>query len=542
MEIVKSREVPGLARLFLARLRGDPRLLVEFVDTLEPGIPKELKWVMMISTQIGCPVGCGFCDAGALGYLGALSAEEILAQMRHIASLNPGLELARHPKVKVHFARMGEPSLNPHVLEALRFIGESLGAPGLIASLSTVAPKSPVTGEFFEELLRIKDACFPGGRFQLQFSLHSTDEGERSRLVPVRKWTLEEIAEYGRRFVGPGDRRITLNFASPRGSALDAGALSRVFSPEKFLVKLTPVNPTLTADQNSRTHLWSEPPERIAGFARELGERGFRVILSPSLPEEISAETSCGQLWSESLKEQARILRRNLEKEARCYLSFKNLEAKARSWTRAILPHARPGFPLRPAQAALIVVDMQEFFLSPRSPAYLPQARVILSNVRRLADSFRRMGRPVLFIRHAHEDPSRDGGLMSLWWRKVCMDGSPEARISPILEPREGEVLRKCRYSAFSNPSLEEALRRKGVSELVVCGIVTNLCVESTVRAAFDLGFKASVIADATAAHAEELHLASLMSLAQGFSAIRLTEEVCSAAARGAASGGGIKR
>ena len=174
----------------------------------------------------------------------------------------------------------------------------------------------------------------------------------------------------------------------------------------------------------------------------------------------------------------------------------------------------------------MLIVDMQEFFLDPQSPAYLPPARAVLSNVRRLAEGFRRAGRPVFFALHAHEDPARDGGLMSLWWKKVCLAGTPQANISRLLEPESAMVFRKCRYSAFSNPDLERALRLKGIEELVVAGIVTNLCVESTVRDAFDMGFKTFVAADATAAHSEQLHLASLISLAQGFAAIRSTDDL----------------
>ena len=115
---------------------------------------------------------------------------------------------------------------------------------------------------------------------------------------------------------------------------------------------------------------------------------------------------------------------------------------------------------------------------------------------------------------------------MATWWRTVCLADSPEARISPRLEPRTGEVFGKCRYSAFSNGALARSLRARGVEQLVVAGIVTNLCVESTVRDAFDLGFATIVAADATAAHTEDFHRASLKTLAQGFSSVRLSEEI----------------
>lgn len=526
MRITAEKDIPGLATLSLGRFGDDPEREVEFVDTLEPGVAKAHKWVMMISTQVGCAVGCRMCDAGAMGYRGNLTADEMLAQIEHIVGRNPGLDLSRHPKVKIHFARMGEPSLNPAVLEALRRLARDFPFPGLIPSLSTVAPKSPAIRPFFEELLEIKDSCFPGGRFQLQFSLHATDARRRGEIVPIRKWELQEIADYGRRFVRKGDRRITLNFAASDGEAIDVPLLARVFDPATFLVKITPVNPTNTAEAAGLPPPWLSAPTSLSSAASRLRRRGFRVILSPSLPEEIEAETSCGQLWSGVLKERAALALRNREREARCYVTAANLPLKAREWAGRLAEGRRKNFPLHPERAGLLVVDMQRFFLNPFSPAYLPQARAVMSNVRRLVDAFRKLGRPVFFIRHAHQDVSRDGGLMALWWQKVCLEDSPDSAVSQILGAGEDETFRKCRYSAFSNPELEGALRRRGAEELVVAGIVTNLCVESSVRDAFDLGWRTFVAADATAAHSEEIHVASLKSMAQGFSCVRFTSEL----------------
>ncbi len=115
---------------------------------------------------------------------------------------------------------------------------------------------------------------------------------------------------------------------------------------------------------------------------------------------------------------------------------------------------------------------------------------------------------------------------MTLWWKKVCIDGTKWAKLPALFGAQDNEIIKKCRYSAFSNSALKKMLRTKNVSELIVAGIMTNLCVESTVRDAFDSGFKVWTVLDATAAHTEELHMASLKSLAQGFSSIATTEEI----------------
>ncbi len=529
LRVLRRREVPGLATLYLARLRGDPALQVEFVDTLEPGVPKARKWVLMVSTQFGCPVGCLMCDAGTLGYQGNLAAEEILEQVRHVFAANPDLDPRTHPKIKIHFARMGEPSLNPGVLEALEGLAREWPGRGLLPSLSSVAPRSPAVAPFFERLLELKNARFPDGRFQLQFSIHSTDDARRRELIPVKTWPLEEIAAYGLRFVAPGDRKITLNFALPPGERLDCARLAGVFPADRFLIKITPVNPTGSARRTGTLNLWDQAPEPVSADAARLRELGFAVIVSPSLPEELDSATSCGQLWSDALQEQALVMDRNRARERDSYVDSRTLPARARAWSEQLAPFRREGFPLDPSRAALMVIDLQQFFLDPRSPAYRPASRAILGNARALVDAFREAGRPVFFIRHAHKDPSRDAGLMAGWWRKVCLEGSRWAEVSPLLAPRPEETRLKRRYSAFSERALRRDLRARGVAELVMAGLMTNLCVESTARDAFDEGFKPFVVLDATAAHSEELHLAALKNLAFGFAGIRSTQEVLKA-------------
>lgn len=293
------RVVPAIATLYLAEPLGG-RGAFEFVDAVDPGTPREDKWVVMISTQYGCAVGCRICDAGLAGYGGNIEADLLLAQIRAALASHPELDPARVPKLKVHFARMGEPSFNPGVLDCLaRLAREGVGKgplPGLLPSLSTVAPACSVSRGFMERLARIKEESFGNGSFQLQFSLHSTDEAARRAIIPIRTWSFQEIARYGECWFRPGDRRISLNFALASGIPFDPAALSREFSPERFLVKFTPVNPTSRADKNGLTRVWLEAPEEIVRFKEELERRGFRAIVNPAWPEEIEGRVTCGQL------------------------------------------------------------------------------------------------------------------------------------------------------------------------------------------------------------------------------------------------------
>lgn len=518
MKIVEKREVPGLARLYLAEFPGDGFRMAEFVDTVEPGVDKREKWVLMISTQFGCPVGCRMCDAGAMGFHGNLTAEQMLAQISRVIADNPALAPASHPKLKIHFARMGEPALNPAVLEALERLPADLPYPGLMPSMSTVAPDTPEAAAFMARLAELKTRHYPGGRFQLQISVHATEAGLRNKIVPVPVWGLERIAAYGKEFVRPGDRKITLNFALSQGERLDVEKIKAAFDPALFLVKVTPVNPTYCAGVNGTAYVWNNPPAGLAEDAAALEAAGLRVILSPSAPEEIEHETSCGQLWASAMKERAAA--------AASWLTPENLPRKAAAWQRDLAEVKTRALPFDRERCALLVVDMQEFFLDPASPAYMPQAAAVLPGSARLTEAFRRAGLPVLFTSHAHSDLERDGGLMTLRWRKVCLEGTPQAQVSAALAPEAGEIFTKQRYNAFTNPRLETRLRELGVNSLVVAGVMTNLCVESTVRAAFDLGFSCVVAGDACAAATEDFHLASLRNIAHGFGAVRMTADI----------------
>lgn len=301
MRILERYGNDELARVWVAQMRDDPRSVVEFVEAVQPPVPREEKWVLIISSMFGCPVGCAMCDAGG-EYAGPLTREELLAQIDMLVSSRYPDRKVRSSKFKVQFARMGEPSLNPAVLEALRLLPSAYDAPGLLVSLSTVAPAR--AGRFFDELLRIKDDHYQAGRFQLQFSIHTTDQEKRREIIPIRTWTFEQMAAFGERFCRParGDRKVTLNFAPMAGCSIDPAVIRDSFDPERFLIKLTPLNPTLRSFEGGlRSVIDPYSPGTgqalIDGFARE----GFEVILSIGEVEENRIGSNCGQYIQRAL-------------------------------------------------------------------------------------------------------------------------------------------------------------------------------------------------------------------------------------------------
>ena len=116
---------------------------------------------------------------------------------------------------------------------------------------------------------------------------------------------------------------------------------------------------------------------------------------------------------------------------------------------------------------------------------------------------------------------------MGWWWEGMCREGSPESEIHQDLAPRPGEkVILKHRYSAFYNTDLETILRCRKIEDLVLTGIMTNLCCESTARDAYYRDHRVFFLADGTGSINEQMHLASLLNLAFGFSFVTTAEEI----------------
>jgi 23S rRNA (adenine2503-C2)-methyltransferase len=303
MKIIASTGREDVATVYIAEM--DSERLIEFVESVQPPIPREKKWVLLVSTMYGCPVGCMMCDAGGF-YQGKPSKEEILEQIDFLVFKRyPGGNVPAK-QFKIQFARMGEPSLNRSVLEVLEELPHRYHAPGLMPSISTVAPKG--TEAFFDRLLEIKNELYAGGLFQFQFSVHTTDTALRDQLIPVKKWSFSKMADYGERFYLPGDRKITLNFALANDKPVDPEVLLNYFDPDKFLVKITPLNPTYRASENA-LETYIDPFRKANDYdvVNALRSSGYQVILAIGEVEENNIGSNCGQYVKRHLASQEQI-------------------------------------------------------------------------------------------------------------------------------------------------------------------------------------------------------------------------------------------
>ncbi len=290
MKILETRGDTDLATVYIAQL--DDGAMIEFVESVQPPIPRTDKWVLIVSTLRGCPVNCSICDAG-IRYAGKLSSDEMFQQIDYLVNKYYPDGIIPVPKFKIQFARMGDPAFNPAVLTVLQELPGRYDAPGLLPSISTIAPHD--TDDFFAELIDIKNEFYSNGRFQMQFSLHTTSPKARRELVPAETWSFEQMSRWGECFFEPEDRKISLNFAPVKGYPLDTKVISDSFSPEYFMIKLTPVNPTRSSEQKSIEGVIDpDNPKSADVLVNAFREAGFETLLSIGETRENQIGSNCG--------------------------------------------------------------------------------------------------------------------------------------------------------------------------------------------------------------------------------------------------------
>jgi len=293
MEIISEHGKEDIATVYIGKLRNNNKYLIEFAESFQRPLPIEKKWVLLISTLFGCPTKCPMCDAG-LSFNGKLTTEEIFQQIDFLVNKRFPNKTIPSEKFKIQFARIGEPAFNSSVLEVLKQLPTKYNAPGLMPCISTIAPANHE--KFFEELIEIKNNYYNKGNFQLQFSIHSTNQENRDKMIPTNKWNFRQISEYGERFFKQGDRKITLNFAAEKDNPIDPEIIKEFFNPNIFIIKFTPINPTENAKLNNLNSLIDPINPQINNLLQQLNSYGFETILSIGDLEENNIKSNCGQI------------------------------------------------------------------------------------------------------------------------------------------------------------------------------------------------------------------------------------------------------
>ncbi|MEG0915738.1 MAG: cysteine hydrolase family protein [Myroides sp.] len=178
---------------------------------------------------------------------------------------------------------------------------------------------------------------------------------------------------------------------------------------------------------------------------------------------------------------------------------------------------------------ALIVIDIQNDYFENGAIELVKPIEASL-NARKLVDFFRTKNLPVVHIQHL----SADANL------PIFVPGTFGSEIHENVKPQDGEkVIQKYYPNSFKETDLLDYLKSKGITEVVVTGMMTHMCIDSTTRAAKDLGFDCTVIGDACASRdleingktvkAEDVHNAFLSALTFFYAKVQSTEEYLSA-------------
>ena len=189
------------------------------------------------------------------------------------------------------------------------------------------------------------------------------------------------------------------------------------------------------------------------------------------------------------------------------------------------------------SKMAMIVVDMQNAFLNDEGSMNkggmdITELKKTVLPVSSLITACRSADVPIIFTRYVLRADYKDAGLRSVRGPKFkeinsLVVGTWDSELDPRMDQRlEDYVLDKTRYSSFYNTSLEVILRGLGVDTLIVCGVTTEICVESTIRDAYFRDFKIIVPKDAVAAMDIGRHKGTLATIEFGFGSVTTSAEL----------------
>lgn len=266
-----------------------------------PCKPLSEKWVVTLSTQYGCSMNCTFCDVPKIKFRGNVSFEDLLKQLYTALAAFPTVKYT--DRLNIHFARMGDPIYNEDVLSFTRWLYEckqnfqeetGVRFEVIHPVLTTSMPAIKQVRQ------RLKDWCFIknevyNGQAGLQLSINSTNEDQRKIMFNNRAMTLDDIAFISKTLPPPISRKYCLNFAYASDFEVDAKKIARLFDPEKFMCKITPIHENNACAENGiKTVDGYESFAPYQPVEEALKAEGFDVIVFiPSMDEEKGLVT-CG--------------------------------------------------------------------------------------------------------------------------------------------------------------------------------------------------------------------------------------------------------
>lgn len=183
---------------------------------------------------------------------------------------------------------------------------------------------------------------------------------------------------------------------------------------------------------------------------------------------------------------------------------------------------------IRPADTALLVIDMERDFVDAGAVQETPGGRAIVPAINRLIAWAREHGLPVIFTHEMHRADLSDYGIELEFDPVHCLEGTPGCELTDGLDARPGDyrIRNKRRYDCFLGTDLDLLLRSRRIANLVCCGVTTHCCVMSTVYSARNLDYRVLVPQDAVAAVSPEHQAAALLCMSDVFAYVTDVEAV----------------
>jgi len=225
-----------------------------------------------------------------------------------------------------------------------------------------------------------------------------------------------------------------------------------------------------------------------------------------------------------------------LEELKEVYVTADSLDAAVEDWLAEIAPYQwRALKPLSPPAVALLIIDMNKPFVEAGHPLSVPVAPILVPRLTEVVRGFRQAERPVLWAAQGHHSLEYDRGAhLYAWWPTMIREGTSDTEIAEGLQvaPRD-KIIVKRRYSAFYQTDLELTLRCLGVTQVVIGGLLTNVCPYTTAFDAFMRDLDVYYLADGTGAYNRALHVGALCNIAAWCGAVVRCRDVCARLAQG---------
>ena len=263
--------------------------------------PLQEKWVITLSTQYGCPMKCTFCDVPEVKFKGNATFQDLKDQLYNAFKCFPDVKYT--DRLNIHFARMGEPSFNPHVIAftawlsiAKAQIQEELGIRIEVIHpvFTSMLPKNTGSLDRISNFAYAKNNTF-NGQAGLQLSINSTSDKQRDEMFGGQALSLKEVSDFAKTLPKPIGRKYCLNFAYASGNECNGEKLAKLFDPEDWMVKITPIhnnnacreNGIVTINGYSNFYPYREPEKSFK-------DAGFDVLIFIPSQDEEDGLVTCG--------------------------------------------------------------------------------------------------------------------------------------------------------------------------------------------------------------------------------------------------------